>query len=76
MKRIELSGKIRRTAYRKNGLCELEDARKLNLARSNERDLAIQEKYERLKTQNTLLKAENKLLKKLHMVERSVKQKK
>ena len=35
-----------------------------------EKDLSLEEKYERLEAQNKLLKAENELLKKLEMIER------
>ena len=54
----------------KNGICELQDTRKGNSGRPSEKNLSIDEKYDRLKAQNNLLKAENELLKKIEMLER------
>lgn len=65
-----------RTAYSKKGVYGLQDARKENYGRPSERELSIEEKYERLKAQNSLLKAENELLKKLDMLERRMIKKK
>lgn len=42
----------------------------------SEKELSIEEKYERLKAQNTLLKAENELLKKIDLLERGLRRKK
>lgn len=70
MKRVESSGKRWRAAYRKEGICGLTDTRKENLGRPSDKELSIEQKYERLKAQNNLLKAENELLKKIDILER------
>lgn len=74
--RIRSAGKRWRAAYRKNGVLGLQDTRKDNSGRPSEKELSIEEKYERLKAQNNLLKAENELLKKLDMLERKMIKKK
>lgn len=76
IKRIESSGKRWRAAYRNNGVDGLRDTRKGNTGRPREKELTLEEKYERLKAQNNLLKAENELLKKLDMMERRLRKKK
>jgi hypothetical protein len=76
MKRIKSSGKRWRDAYRNKGVLGLQDTRKDNAGRPREKELSIEEKYERLKAQNNLLKAENELLKKLDMLERKMIRKK
>lgn len=73
IKRVKSCGNRWRAAYRKNGICGLQDTRKDNSGRPNERNLSIEEKFERLKAQNNLLKAENELLKKIDMMERGLK---
>jgi len=74
--RISSSAKRWRAAYKKNGVDGLRDTRKENAGRPREKELSLEEKYERLKAQNNLLKAENELLKKLDMMERRLKRKK
>lgn len=74
--RIRSSGKRWRSNYRKNGICGLSDTRALNAGRPSEKELSIEEKYERLKAQNNLLKAENELLKKIQYLERGMSKKK
>jgi transposase len=64
-----------RRAYKENGVVGLNDSRKENSGRPSEKELSIEEKYERLKAQINLLKAENELLKKLDMLERKAKKK-
>ncbi|MGI6683921.1 MAG: IS3 family transposase [Bacillota bacterium] len=64
MKRVESSGKRWRAAYRENGILGLQDNRIENSGRPSEKDLTLEDKYDRLKAQNKLLKAENELLKK------------
>jgi transposase len=76
MKRVESSGKRWRAAYRKDGILGLQDTRIENSGRPREKDLTLEEKYERLIAQNNLLKAENELLKKLDMLERRMVRKK
>ncbi|MDF2615340.1 MAG: transposase-like protein [Clostridia bacterium] len=76
IERVKSSGKRWRTAYREEGILGLQDTRKENSGRPREKELSIEEKYERLKAQNNLLKAENELLKKLDMLERRMIQKK
>ncbi len=76
IKRVESAGKRWRAAYKKNGIAGLQDTRKGNSGRPNEKELSIEEKYERLKAQNNLLKAEVELLKKIDMAERRLGKKK
>lgn len=68
--RLESAAKRWRNAYKKEGILGLQDLRKESSGRPREKELSIEEKYERLKAQNNLLKAENELLKKLDMLER------
>jgi len=70
MHRVHSCAKRWRVSYRKEGVLGLQDTRKENSGRPREKDLTIEEKYERLLAQNNLLKAENELLKKLDMLER------
>jgi hypothetical protein len=70
IKRAKSSGNRWRNAYRKNGICGLNDTRKDHSGRPSVKELSTEEKYERLKAQNNLLKAENELLKKIHYLER------
>ena len=76
IERIKSSGKRWRAAYRKDGVSGLTDTRKENSGRPNERQLSTEEKYERLKAQNNLLKAEIELLKKIDFLERGMRRKK
>lgn len=76
IKRIELSGKRWRSAFRRNGVCQLQDTRKFNTGRPTEKQLSLEEKYEKLQAKVKLLEAENELLKKIEMLERGVNQKK
>lgn len=76
MHRVHSSAKRWRSAFRRNGVSELQDARKFNTGRPTEKDLSIEEKYEKLQAKVKLLQAENELLKKLEMLERSVRRKK
>ena len=73
IERVKCCGNRWRAPYRKNGICGLKDSRKENSGKHNEKNLSIQEKFERLKAQNNLLKAENELLKKIDMMERGLK---
>jgi transposase len=70
LNRVRSSGKRWRAAYRADGVLGLQDTRVENAGRPKEKDLTLEEKYERLMAQNNLLKAENELLKKLDMLER------
>lgn len=76
MQRIHSSGKRWRAAFRINGVTQLQDTRKYNSGRPSEKELSLEEKYKKLQLKIRLLEAENELLKKLEMLERSVKQKK
>ena len=76
LKRIQSAGSRWRSAFRRNGIEQLQDTRKFNTGRSTEKDLSLEKKYEKLQAKLKLLQAENELLKKLEMLERSVKQKK
>jgi len=64
IKRIESSGKRWRSAFRRNGISQLQDTRKFNTGRPTEKHLSIEEKYEKLQAKVKLLEAENELLKK------------
>jgi len=74
--RIKSSGNRWRNAYKEDGIVGLQDTRKGNSGRPGEKELSIEEKYERLKAHNNLLKAENELLKKIEMLERGLIRKK
>lgn len=76
LERIKSSGNRWRSAFRRNGVEQLQDTRKYNTGRPTEKDLSLEEKYEKLQAKLKLLQAENELLKKLEMLERRVKQKK
>jgi transposase len=70
IQRVESSGKRWRATYRKSGVGGLRDTRKENSGRPSGKELSTEEKYDRLKAQNNLLKAEIELLKKIHFLER------
>lgn len=70
MQRIHSCGKRWRNGYRNKGIDGLKDTRKGNSGRPLERNLSDEEKIDRLKLQNKLLKAENELLKKVDLLER------
>lgn len=72
IERVRSAGKRWRAAYRKNGVCGLNDSRKTSAGRPREKELTLEQKYERLNIQNNLLKAENELLKKADLIERRV----
>lgn len=76
MFRVSAAGKRWRAAYKKDGIHGLIDSRRENSGRPSEKGLSIEEKYQRLKAQNTLLKAENELLKKIDLLERGLRRKK
>lgn len=76
LKRIQSCGNRWRSAFRRNGVEQLQDTRRYNTGRPTEKNLSLEEKYEKLQVKLKLLQAENELLKKLEMLERSVKQKK
>ena len=76
MRRIKSSGKRWRSSYKEKGVLGLNDTRKENSGRPRISELSIEEKYERLKVQNKLLKAENELLKKIDVMERRLIKKK
>jgi transposase len=76
MERVQSCGKRWRAAYREDGICGLRDTRKGKSGRPSEKELSIEEKYERLKVECNLLKAENELLKKLDFLERGMRNKK
>lgn len=72
MMRIKSSGSRWREMYRNGGVDRLQDTRKLNCGRPSEKELSLEEKYEKLQCKVKLLQAENELLKKLEMIERRV----
>lgn len=72
MKRIESSGKRWRASYRTNGLGGLVDTRGSSVARTEESNMTIEEKYNRLLIEKQLLLAENELLKKIKRMERGL----
>ena len=70
MQRVKCSAERWRLSYKKDSVYGLTDTRKGNSGRPQTRELSTEEKYERLKAQINLLKAENELLKKIHFLER------
>lgn len=76
LKRIQSSGSRWRSAFRRNGVEQLQDTRKYNTGRPSEKELSLEDKYEKLQAKVKLLQAENELLKKLEMLERGVNHKK
>lgn len=76
IERIGSAGKRWRSAFRRNGVSQLQDTRKFNTGRPTEKNLSLEEKYEKLQAKLQLLQAENELLKKLEILERSVNRKK
>lgn len=72
MNRVNSASKRWRSAFRRNGTSSLQDTRKFNIGRPTEKELSLKEKYEKLQAKMLLLEAENELLKKLEMLERSV----
>ena len=73
--RIRACGKRWRAMYKSGGATRLQDTRKLNSGRPNEKELSIEEKYEKLQAKVKLLQAENELLKKLEILERRMRKK-
>lgn len=76
LQRIKSSASRWRSAFRRNGVEQLQDTRKYNTGRPSEKNLSLEDKYKRLQAKLKLLQAENELLKKLEMLERGVNQKK
>lgn len=74
--RIEGASNRWRSAYKTSGVLGLNDTRKGNSGRPSDKELSLEEKYERLKLQNNYLKAENELLKKIELLERRLSKKK
>ena len=72
MKRVKSAGKRWRSAFRRNGVSQLQDTRKFNTGRPSQKELSLEDKYEKLQAKIKLLEAENELLKKLEMLERRV----
>lgn len=64
MNRVKQARDRWKSSYKNKGISGLNDARKGNSGRPSDKELPIEEKYERLKVQNNYLKAENELLKK------------
>jgi len=74
--RIKAASERWRSAYKTGGALGLSDTRKGNSGRPSDKELSIEEKYERLILQNNYLKAENELLKKIELVERRLSKRK
>lgn len=68
LKRIHSFGSRWRSAFRRNGVEQLQDTRKYNTGRPSQKELSLEEKYEKLQVKLKLLQAENELLKKLEML--------
>ncbi|NMF07993.1 IS3 family transposase [Clostridium beijerinckii] len=68
LKRIQSSAGRWRSAFRRNGVEQLQDTRKYNTGRPSEKDLSLEEKYEKLQAKLKLLQAENELPKKVRNV--------
>lgn len=72
LQRIKSSASRWRSAFRRNGVEQLQDTRKYNTGRPSEKNLSLEDKYKKLRAKLKLLQAENELLKKLEMLERGV----
>jgi len=72
MERVNSAGKRWRATYIKDGLYGLTDTRKGKSGRPRIKALSIEQRYDRLKAQINLLKAENELLKKIDFLERGL----
>jgi|SRR5665647_542164 len=70
MERIKSSGNRWRRAYREEGFIGLNDMRKERAGKQKDNELSTEQKFERLKAQINILKAENELLKKIDFLER------
>lgn len=75
LERVRSSAKRWQKSFGKGALETLRDTRKGNSGRPSDKELSLEEKYERQKAEINLLKAENELLKKLEMAERRLKKK-
>ncbi len=71
--RIKSASERWRATYKAEGVLGLKDTRKDSSGRPRLKELTIEEKYARLEAQMNLVKAENELLKKIHMLERGLK---
>ena len=71
-KRIQSAASRWKQAYKEQGVLGLDDRRKENSGRPLERELSLEEKYERLQAKNDYLQAEIDLLKKIDVREREV----
>lgn len=72
IERVHSSAKRWRSAFRRNGVSQLQDTKKFNTGRPTEKELSLQEKYDKLQAKIKFLEAENEFLKKLEMIERRV----
>jgi hypothetical protein len=72
MTRVKSALKRWKAAYKADGVCGLRDTRKGNSGRTLERELSIEEKYQRLEAELHLVKAENELLKKIQLMKRGL----
>ena len=70
MERVSSASKRWRRAYKEEGILGLRDIRKENSGRPRDKELSVEQKYERLEAQINLLKAENEMLKKINFLER------
>ena len=70
MERIKSSGNRWRRAYREEGFIWLNDMRKERAGKQKDNELSTEQKFELLKAQINILKAENELLKKIDFLER------
>ena len=55
MKRIESTGKRWRSAFRRNGVSQLQDTKKYNTGIPSEKELSLEEKYKKLQSKIILL---------------------
>lgn len=76
MTRVRQARNRWKSSYKSKGILGLDDARKGHSGRSSDKELSLEEKYEKLKLQNNYLKAENELLKKIDLAERRMRKKK
>jgi hypothetical protein len=76
MHRVQQARRRWKSSYKSKGILGLNDARKGHSGRPGDKELSIEEKYERLEMENNYLKAENELLKNIEMAERRLRKKK
>ena len=76
MTRVRQARNRWKSSYKSKGILGLDDARKGPSGRPSDKELSLEEKYQKLKLQNNYLKAENELLKKIDLAEMRMRKRK